>query len=74
MAPFYQGRVGVAPFTRQQVFQRVGADGDAHQPQGGMADGRRHAPHLAIAAFGEDHLDPAGRNALAKAHRRIARP
>jgi hypothetical protein len=39
-----------------------------------MADRRRHAPHLAIAALGHDDLDPARRNGLAHAYRRIARP
>jgi hypothetical protein len=31
----------------------VRADGDPHEPQGGIAHGGRHAPNLAIAAFGD---------------------
>ena len=39
-----------------------------------MANGCRHPPHLAIAAFAQGQFEPAIGHALAKAHRRHARP
>ena len=42
-----------APDARLEVIQCIWADRDAHQAQRREADGRGHAPHLAVAALAE---------------------
>ncbi len=69
MRGLYQRGIGFAPFARGQAVEPVGADCHAHQTQGRVTDGRGHAPHLAVAALGEDEFDPGGRNVLAEADR-----
>ncbi len=74
MCGLYQRRIGLAPFARRQAVEPVGADRDPHQAQGREADGGGHAPHLAIAALGDRHLQPCRWHMLAEADRRVARP
>ena len=47
------------------------ADGDADEAEGWVADVRGHFADLAVAAFAEGEFDPAGRDVLAEADRRI---
>jgi len=68
------GGVGFAPLARRQAGKLVGADGHAHQAQGRMTHGRGHAPHLAVAALGDNEFDPGGRDVAAHANGWIAWP
>jgi hypothetical protein len=54
MARLYQRRIYIAPFAGLEPIERVWADGHAHQPQCRETHGRGHAPHLAVAALGDD--------------------
>ncbi|GAB4352608.1 MAG: hypothetical protein Kow0073_08400 [Immundisolibacter sp.] len=56
------------------MIQPQRADADTDQAQRGVADGSGHASHLAVAAFGDDQLQPGGGNVTAFADRRLARP
>ena len=44
----------------RQTVQGMRANGSAYQTQGGQADCRRHAPHLAVATFANGQLYPRG--------------
>jgi hypothetical protein len=70
----YQRGVGLAPFPGQQASESIRPDRDPHQPQGRETDGRGHAPHLAVAAFGNGELDPGGWDVPAHPDGRIAWP
>lgn len=65
---------GLAPFPRRHPIDRPVPDLPAHQPERRMADRRRHAPHLPVAALADREPKPAIRHALAEAHGRIAGP
>ena len=62
------------PFPRRQAVERPRADSDAHQPQGRMTNGGRHAADLPVAAFRERDLQPRGRHVAPKTYGRLARP
>jgi len=49
------------------------AGAHADEAERGVADGSRHAAHLAVASFGERDLEPGCRNGFAEADGRIAR-
>lgn len=74
MDGLYQRGVGFAPGARQEVVQCIRADRHAYQPQGRKADGRSHAPHLAVAALADGELDPGRRNIAAETDWRMTRP
>ena len=68
---------GIQPCTNFpwcEPFQRPLTDRPSDQPQRRIADRRGHASDLSVATFADRQLDPARRNRLAKADRRIARP
>ena len=56
-----------------EAVQGEGTDGVADEPQGGMPDGGRHLPHLAVAPLGEPQGDPGVGHVLADADGRIPR-
>lgn len=62
------------PFARQEPSEAVGTDGDPDQSQGREPDRRRHPPDLAIAALGQDDLDPGGWFVFADADWWMPRP
>ena len=74
MLELYQCGIGLAPFPGSQASKPIRSDRDTYQPQGRKTDGRSHAPHLAVAALGDGEFDPGGRDVVAYADRRIARP
>ena len=55
-----RSRIHLAPFSRREIIEAHGADGDADEAQGGMSGGGRHASHLTVAAFSEDYFEPRG--------------
>ena len=59
----------LAPLSGSQIAERDRADRDANQPQGRMADGRRHAADLAIAPFADRQAQPRRRHVLAEPDR-----
>ena len=65
--------VQLAPRSWNQRPEGEVADPCAHQTQGGVADGSRHAPHLAVAALGQLQREPPVRDVPAPADRRIPR-
>jgi D-arginine dehydrogenase len=63
-----------APFARRQPVERPVSDLPAHEAQGRVADGGGHPADLPVAPLAQGQADPAIGHALAKAHRRVARP
>ena len=74
MLELYQCGIGLAPFPGSQASEPIRPDRDTHQPQGRKTGGCGHAPHLAVAALGDDELDPGGRDIFAETDWRVARP
>jgi len=67
-------RLNLAPckrlyVSRLQPRQRDRADCPPDESQRGIADCRRHAPHLSVLAFGDRKLNPRCRDAGTKANR-----
>ena len=50
-AGLFVGKVDRSPLSRTQLLQGPVADPDAHQAQGGVADGCGHPPDLPVASF-----------------------
>ena len=65
---------GRAPRPGRQAREIPFAHPPPHEAQGWVPHMRRHAPHLAVAAFGDGQRQPAIGHRFAEAHGRIARP
>jgi hypothetical protein len=61
------------PLAGGQIAEPKISDAHPDQPQGRMADGGGHPPHLTVFAFNQFQPNPAIGNAFAETNRRLAR-
>ena len=69
---YFSLHVGFTPAAMRQIFESMGANGRANQPQGQAVNRNRHAPHLAVAAFTTAQFYPRRQDGLARSHGRLS--